>query len=75
MNGNRPKKAFERLKQKITEISCLAHYNSNYPNAITTDASTAFLGSTLWQEQPDGKVKPIGLTSRILSDMEKEICY
>ena len=73
--GNRPKKAFERLKQKITEIPCLAHYNSNYPNAITTDASTAFLGATLWQEQPDGKVKPIGLTSRILSDMEKEICY
>ena len=34
-------KAFENLKQKITEIQCLAHYNSNYPNIITTDAGFA----------------------------------
>ena len=26
--------AFENLKQKITEIPCLAHYNSDYPNVI-----------------------------------------
>ena len=38
--------AFENLKQKITEIPCLAHYNSDYPN-ITTDASTKGLGATL----------------------------
>ena len=48
-------KVFENLKQKITEIPCLAHYNSDYPNIITTDASTKGLGATLWQEQPDGK--------------------
>ena len=42
--------AFENLKPKITEIPCLAHYNSNYPNIITTDASTKNLGATLWQE-------------------------
>ena len=40
-------KAFENLKQKITEIPCLAHYNSNYRNIITTDASTKGLGATL----------------------------
>ena len=39
--------AFENLKQKITEIPCLAHYNSDYPNIITTDASTKGLGATL----------------------------
>ena len=39
--------AFENLKQKITEIPCLAHCNSNYPNIITTDASTKGLGATL----------------------------
>ena len=50
---------FENLKQKITEKSCLAHYNSDYPNIITTDASTKGLGATLWQEQPDGNLKPI----------------
>ena len=64
--------AFENLKQKITEIPCLAHYNSDYPNIITTDASTKGLGTTLWQEQPDGKLKPIGFASRFLSDTEKK---
>ena len=64
-------KGFENLKQKITEIPCLAHYNSNYPNIITTDASTKGLGATLWQEQPDGKLKPIGFAGRFLSETEK----
>ena len=64
-------KAFENLKQKITEIPCLAHYNSDYPNVITTDASTKGPGATLWQEQPDGKLKPIGFASRFLSDTKK----
>ena len=45
-------KAFENIKQKITEIPCLGHYNSDYPNIITTDASTKGLGATLWQKGP-----------------------
>ena len=65
-------RAFENLKQKITEIPCLAHYNSDYPNVITTDASTKGLGATLWQEQPNGTLKPIGFASRFLSDTEKK---
>ena len=64
--------AFENLKQKITEIPCLAHYNSDYLNVITTDVSTKGLGATLWKEQPDGKIKPIGFASRFLSDTEKK---
>ena len=64
--------AFENLKQKFTEIPCLAHYNSDYPNMITTDASAKGLGATLWQEQTDGKLKPIGFASRFLSDTEKK---
>ena len=64
-------KAFENLKQKITEIPCLAHYNSYYPNIITTDTSTKGLGAILWQKQPDGNLKPIGFASRYLSDTEK----
>ena len=64
--------AFENLKQKITEIPCLAHYNSDYPNVITSDSSTKGLGATLWQEQPNGTLKPIGFASRFLSDTEKK---
>ena len=64
--------AFNRLKKKITEIPCLAHYNSDYNNIITTDASTKGLGATLWQEQSDGKLKPIAFASRFLSQTEKK---
>ena len=67
-----PTTAFENLKQKITEIPCLALYKSNYPNILTTDASTKGLGATLWQEQPNGDLKPIGFASRFLSDTEKK---
>ena len=63
--------AFENLKQKITEIPCLAHYNSDYPNVITTDASTKGLRATLWQEQPNVTLKPIGFASCFLSDTEE----
>ena len=64
-------KAFENLKQKIAEIPCLAHYNSNYPNIKATDASTRGLVATLWQDKPDGKLKPIGFASRFFSNTEK----
>ena len=67
----RTHESFRKSQTKITEIPCLAHYNSDYPNIITTDASTKGRGATLWQEQPDGKLKPIRLASRFLSDTEK----
>ena len=65
-------RAFENLKQKITEIPCLAHYNSDNQNVITTNASTKGLGATLWQEQPDRKIKLIGFASQFRSDTEKK---
>ena len=64
--------AFNRLKRKIAEIPCLAHYSSIRPNTITTDASTKGLGATLWQEQDIGDLKPIAFASRFLSDTEKK---
>ena len=42
---------------------------------ITTDASTKGFGATLLQEQPDGKLKPIGFASQFLSDTEKNMRY
>ena len=63
--------AFTQLK-KITEVPCLAHYNSNLPNTITTDASTKGLGATLWQKQHNGELKLIAFASRFLSDTEKK---
>ena len=64
--------AFNKLKEGITKIPCLAHYNAQNENIITTDASTKGLGATLWQKQKDGNLKPVGFASRYLSDTEKK---
>ena len=51
----------------------LDHYNLNYPNFISTDASTKDLGATLWQDQLDQKLKTFGFASQFLSDTEKSM--
>ena len=38
-------KTFNSLKDCMTKILCLAHYNANNDNMITTDASTKDLGA------------------------------
>ena len=64
--------AIKNLKQMITEIPCLAQYNPNYPYVITTNASSNGIGATLWQDQLDRNLKPIGFASRLLSDTKKK---
>ena len=64
--------AFNNLKKVITQLPCLAHYNANNENILTTDASTKGLGATLWQKQKDGNLKPIGFASRFSLDTEKK---
>ena len=64
--------AFNNIKKLITQLSCLAHYNSNKENILTTNASTKGLGATLWQKQKDGNSKLVGFASRFLSDIEKK---
>ena len=46
--------AFNKLKENITIIPCLAHCNAQFENILTTVASTKGLGATLWQRQKDG---------------------
>ena len=58
-----------QLEKLITQLPCLAHYNADNENILTTDASTKGLGATLLQKQHDGNLKP---TSRFLSDTEKK---
>ena len=49
MNMDREKNtlAFENLKEKITDIPCLAQYIAHYPDVITTGLSANGLGATL----------------------------
>ena len=69
---NRTLRAFTQLKNKITEIPCLAHYSTSLPNTITTDATTNSLSATIWQEQHNGEIKPIVFASRFPSDTAKK---
>ena len=63
-------KAFENLKQRITDKPCVPHYNTNYQNVITTDASSKRLGATLWKDHSNGKLKPVRFASQFLSDTQ-----
>ena len=65
--------AFNKLKEGITKIPCLAHYNAQTENIITTDASTKGWGATLWRKQKTGELKPIEFASRFLSDTEGSV--
>ena len=40
--------AFNKLKEYVTKFPCLAHYNANEENILTTDAYTKGLGATIW---------------------------
>ena len=64
---------FNRIKQMLTEGTCLAHYAKGKDNLVTTDAVTTGLGITLWQKQNDGNTKPIAYGSRYLNETEKKI--
>ena len=63
---------FNKIKQELTKLPCLAHYNGNKENIVTTDASETVLGIALWQKQSNNELKPIAFASRNLSDAEKK---
>ena len=56
----------------MTTQPCLAHYNGNKENIVTTDASNTGLGIALWQRQHNGELKAIAYASRYLNDAEKK---
>ena len=62
---------FNKIKQELTSLPCLAHYNGNKENIVTTDARKTGLGIALWQKQGNGELKPIAFASRYLNDAKK----
>ena len=62
---------FSKIKQEITKRPCLAHYNRNKENIVTTDASKTGLGIALWQKQGNNELKANAFASRHLNDAEK----
>ena len=63
---------FNKIKKELTSQPCLAHYNGNKENIVTTDACGTGLGIALWQKQSNGDRKPIAFASRYLNDAEKK---
>ena len=52
---------FNKIKQELTTLACLAQYNGNKDNIVTTDECKSGLGVALWQKQGSGELKPIAV--------------
>ena len=63
---------FNNIKKELTSQLCLAHYNGNKENIVTTDACGTGLEIALWQKQSIGDLKPIAFASRYLNDAEQK---
>ena len=62
--------AFEQLKKLCTEAPVLAYPYFTKPFKLHIDACDRGLGAILYQDQPDGKEKPISFASRSLNKAE-----
>ena len=63
---------YNKIKQELPSLPCLAHYNGSKDNIVTTEACKTGLGVALWQKQGNGELKPIAIASRYLNDAEKK---
>ena len=63
---------FNIIKQELKTLPCLAHYNGNKENNVTTYACKTGLGVALWQRQGNGETTTIAFASRYLNDAEKK---
>ena len=63
--------AFDSLKQKLTEAPVLAYPSFDKDFVLETDASIKGVGAILSQKQDDGKLHPVAIASRALSQSEK----
>ena len=63
-------KAFESLKNALTNAPVLRTFNSSLPTFVTTDASQYALGAVLEQEENKTK-RPVAFASRTLNNAEQ----
>ena len=67
---NEQQKAFELLKQRLTEAPILVHPDFNRPFIVFTDASAIGLGAILSQKDNEGRERVIRYASRRTNDAE-----
>src|SRR5947199_8758436 len=70
--GEEQEKSYELMKRVLTEIPVLIHSNFEKDFILSTDASGYALGAVLEQEGDDGKLHPVGYTSKTLTKIEQK---
>lgn len=63
---------FNQVKNEIASERVLAHFDSNKPLVLATDASSYGIGAVLWHTFEDGTEKPNAFVSRTLKEAEKD---
>ena len=63
-------RSFDALKEAFTTAPCLAHFASNKPLVLETDASDYALAAILSQYGDDGELHPIAFRSRTFTGPE-----
>jgi len=66
----RAEAAFEELKRRFTTLPVLAHFGSQRPVIIETDASDFAIGAVLSKRNEEGKLHPVAFHSRKFQPME-----
>ena len=64
-------KAFDIMKDKISDQTILQHYSLHNKLILQTDASPIGIGAVLLQPAEDGKLLPVSHASRILQPAER----
>ena len=67
----REEEDFNGEKKLIADMQCLAPFARNRENTVTTDASRAGRGKTLWQKRLDYTIRTTAFASRYLNDTAK----
>ena len=62
---------FIGIKRMVRAIPCLAHFDSDRDNIVTTDARRTAHGTTRWQKQTDSTIRPVVFPRRYLKAPEK----
>ena len=71
--SSQQKQAFQESKELLMSSQLLVQFDPSLEIHLACDASAYGIGAVLSHKMPDGSEKPIGFTSRTLTDAEKII--